>query len=173
MLFGAIFGFTTSAGSLYHAHWIGLAFTALGLSFTAISLSWGAETRRGYGPSVLVATAAPLLLTNPMVSLLEDFAITHRQLFFLKEQVVLLTAIGETALLMVRCDRGAVTCANYSLMAAAAAAVYCQAIIWNSSWDKKLISCYWKLAQCWASSACTNTVSDSADESGALEPMAS
>lgn len=101
MLFGTLFGFTTSAGALYQAHWIGLAVTGLGLLLTTAMLSWSAEKRRGYGPALLAATAAPLLLANPAVALLEDFGFAHRQLFALKEQVLMLTVMGEVSLFVV------------------------------------------------------------------------
>ena len=111
MLFGTLFGFTTSAGALYQAHWIGLAVTGLGLFLTTGLLSWSAEQRRGYGPVLLVATAAPLLLANPAVALLEDFGVVHRQLLALKEQILLLTIMGQAALVA--------------------------AVFWNASWDVK------------------------------------
>lgn len=101
MLFGTVFGFTTSAGALYQAHWIGLAVTGAGLLLTTAMLSWSAQNRRGYGPALLAATAAPLLLANPAVALLEDFGYMHRQLFALKEQVMMLTVMGEVSLFTV------------------------------------------------------------------------
>ena len=90
--------------------------TVVGLLLTAAALSWGAACRRGYGPSMLVLSAAPLLLASPAVSLLEDFRIATRQLLALKEQMVLLTFAGQVALLA--------------------------AVLWNASWDIKLLRCY-------------------------------
>lgn len=101
MLFGTLFGFTTSAGALYQAHWIGLAVTSAGLLLTTAMLSWSAQKRRGYGPALLAATAAPLLLANPAVALLEDFGFMHRNLFALREQIMMLTVLGEFALFAV------------------------------------------------------------------------
>jgi hypothetical protein len=109
VLFGTLFGFTTSAGALYQAHWIGLAVTGAGLLLTTVMLSWSAQNRRGYGPALLAATAAPLLLANPAVALLEDFGFAHRQLFALKGQVLMLTVMGEAALFVVRLRRSAAT----------------------------------------------------------------
>ncbi len=100
-----MFGFTTSAGALYQAHWIGLAVTGAGLLLTTAMLSWSAQNRRGYGPALLAATAAPLLLANPAVALLEDFGFMHRQLFALKEQVMMLTVMGEASLFAVSSSR--------------------------------------------------------------------
>eukprot|EP01050_Picozoa_sp_SAG11_P015900 SAG11_NODE_2110_length_3805_cov_4.091203_1_plen_103_part_00 len=102
MLLGAVFGFTTSTGTLHRAHWVSLAVTTGGLMFTSIALAWGAAARRGYGPLLLVLSAAPLLLANPTVSLLEDFGVTHRQMLSLKEQTTMLTFAGQVALLSVR-----------------------------------------------------------------------
>ena len=76
--------------------------TGLGLFLTTGLLSWSAEQRRGYGPALLVATAAPLLLANPAVALLEDFGVVHRQLLALKEQILLLTIMGQAA----KCSKG-------------------------------------------------------------------
>ena len=122
MLFGTLFGFPTSAGALYQAHWIGLAVTGAGLLLTTAMLSWSAQNRRGYGPALLAATAAPLLLAHPAVALLEDFGFMHRQLFALKEQVLVLTVMGEAALFA--------------------------AVVWNASWDRKLSARYRRCRAC-------------------------
>ena len=142
MLFGTLFGFTTSAGALYQAHWIGLAVTGAGLLLTTAMLSWSAQNRRGYGPALLAATAAPLLLANPTVALLEDFGFMHRQLFALKEQVVILTAMGEVSLFVVSPCRICATAVMLRDEITLELFAMLQAVVWNASWDRKLSARY-------------------------------
>ena len=126
MLLSAIFGFQSSSGSLYRAHWVGLTVTFIGLSLTAASLAWRAAGRRGYGPAVLVISTAPLLLASPAVALLEDFGMLNRQLSVLKQQVLVLTIGGQVALF--------------------------SAVGWNASLDRALPR---RLTKCWLFLTCS------------------
>ena len=72
---GVLLGASASASAVALSHKVALVLTLVMLVLSAWSFAHNACERRGYGPLVLCVFAAPLLLSNPVVNLLEDYDI--------------------------------------------------------------------------------------------------
>jgi len=66
-------GASASASAVVLSHKVALVLTIVMLAFSTGSFAYNAQQRRGYGPLLLCLFAAPLLLSNPVINLLEDF----------------------------------------------------------------------------------------------------
>ena len=76
-------GASASASAVVLSHEVALVLTLVMLVLSAGSFAHNAQQRRGYGPLLLCVFAAPLLLSNPVINLLEvscrarQRAVTH------------------------------------------------------------------------------------------------
>ena len=64
-------GASASASAVVLSHKVALVLTLVMLVLSAGSFAHNAQQRRGYGPLLLCVFAAPLLLSNPVINLLE------------------------------------------------------------------------------------------------------
>ena len=64
-------GASASASAVVLSHKVALVLTIVMLAFSTGSFAYNAQQRRGYGPLLLCLFAAPLLLSNPVINLLE------------------------------------------------------------------------------------------------------
>jgi len=76
VLLNVLAGVATSATAVYASHMVGLVLTLLALVITIVYLIYVAlgPVSRGWGPVLLCLFAAPLIVANSVINLLEDDA---------------------------------------------------------------------------------------------------